>query len=555
MENLIRFVEACETGTGRSTFYNSATQQTDSIESLHKEALNADRELYCLMEALSGSNDFNKLLIVRNLLFHTGYVIGRQGSRKYVRYGKSEEFAVKYGDDPRERDWIDLENRVVLERVWNTVPVPRLLREWAEWRKLRLNNARSKRLILEYLLGRGNLSSWALRYRPKLRRVLSHVWGDARTRRIRSAIHTILRNETEAANQKELERWMLRYVRRDEEIRRRVCEAVCFIFGDLKVPFTDPLFVQYVQALEDPEKLIGLPYDIAIGLRNRRHKDFPRKRLLESAETQQRMSARQKVRLQRAGQREDVRVDMDLAALPLVDILRFGYEMGFDSDVRRAVKERIRSDAEKCPFRPGRIAVVVDTSRSMFGKEDRKLHPIAAALSVALLLREVSGRCDIFYTGGGSTEFPIPSGDTDLATAVLEAYKTDPEIVFLLTDGYENVSAGTLDELLGALHTLGIKTPLVQLSPVLASEVGKAGGIRKVSDSIFAGAVKGPESIGTMYEKFVLLWAHEQGALDTLKKFLLEKLALPQIPQSVLRQLEHAEALPIKAFAWPPTAG
>ncbi|MFC1836549.1 hypothetical protein ACFL2Q_17795 [Thermodesulfobacteriota bacterium] len=550
MMNLVRFVEACESGTDRSTFYNSSTQQTESLDTIHKAIMDYDRELYCLTEALGGFNDYNRLLVVRNLLFRTGYVVGKDGRRRYMRYGESPDLAIRYGENHGEQDWVDLENSVIVNVVWKSTPITRLLREWALWRKKRLNNARSKRLVLEYLLGNARLSEWALRYRPNLKRVLSHAWGDAQTRRIRKAAMTFFETAQAETNDKDLKRFVFKYVGSGNKIRGQACETICFIFGDLTDSFGNARYAQYMQALSDPEKLVGLPYDIAIGLRNRVHKDFPKKRLLESRETQRQMSRKQQVRMQRAGDREGVRVEMRLESMQLVDILKYGYEMGFNGEVKKAIDDRLEKDAGSCPFRLGHVAVVIDNSMSMFGREDRKLHPIAVAVSIGLLIQKIARKCDLFHTGRATSRFPVPNGDTDLASAVLEAYKTDPEMVLLITDGYENVTAGTLSYLLEGLRSMGARASLVQLSPVLAAEVGKAGGIRKVADSIYATAVKGAESIGTMYEKFLIMSADEGDKLPALKKYLLDKLSIGEIPASIKLELDEVETLTVEPSTW-----
>ncbi len=542
MNSLVQFVGACETGTDRSTFYNSATQQTQSLEALHKSVLDFDRELYTLAMGIGGFNDYNKLLIARNLLFQTGYVTGQEGRRRYVRAGKSEDFAVQYGSAAIEKHWGELENRIIIQMVWDCVPITRLLREFAKWRKLRLNNARSKRLVLEFILGNQRLTGWAMRYRPGLKRALSHAWGDARSRRLKRAAAEFLRNRGSAVDQ-ELQRWAFRFT--GKNTRSTACEAICFIFREMAVPFENPQFAQYVEALSDPERLPGLPYDIAIGLRNRVHKDIPKKTLLGSRATQEQMSKKQQVKLQLSAAREGVRVAMDLSSQSLVEIIKYGYETGFGSEVRRALDERVKSDARNCPVRPKHVAVVIDTSRSMYGKEDRKLHPISVALSIGLLMKETAGRCDLYYTGDVQDEFPVPTGDTDLAWAVLQAYKSDPELVLLITDGYENVTAGTLDHILGALRRIGSDAPLVQLSPVPASELG--GDIRKVADSGYAVAVGGPESIAAMYEKFLFVSAGDPEKLPALKKYLLGKLGNIEIPEPIRHELAQVADLRVSS--------
>ncbi len=543
MRDLVHFVEACETGTDRSTFYNSATQQTDSIENLHQEMLNLDRELYTLLQALPGINHYNRLIMVRQLLFQTGYLRGREGRRTYLRYGPAKKSAVRFGDDERERDWVVLENRIIREMVWPTIPVPRLLREWAVWRSLRLNNNRSKRLLLEFLLGSTNLTTWALKYRPNLRRVVSHAWGDARTRRLRSEITQWLNCPEDAAISPELRQWVFRFVPARADTVRQQVEALAFIFDDLRHDFTVPRFAQYVKAIKDPEQLPGLPYDIALGLRNRVHPRFPARRLLDSAKTQQHLSAKQRVRLQRSAERKGATVDMDLSALSLVDIIKYGYEMGFDRKVMDAVRGKVDQEAAKCAFRPASIAVVVDTSQSMRGSGTRKLHPIAVAEAVSLVLKRVAGRCTLIHTGGPVQSFPRPRGDTDLVTALLRAFQADTEMIFLISDGYENVTAGTAHDMVRAIRALAVRTPLIHLNPVLAAEAKTAGGLRSVSEDAYTLPVFGPESITSLYDKFMLMWASNHGAIAPLKRFLLDRLHVSEVPRSITRAYRDVPTL------------
>ncbi len=546
MNNLIQFIESGETGTDRSTFYNAAQQQEQSIASLHKEILDQDRELYCLIQSLGSFNDYNKLLITRNLLFQTGYVSNTTKGRTFVRYGKSQDGAKPYGATDWELDWITLENRLIVGRVWEKTPIPRLLREWAVWRKERLNNARSKTLVLNFLLGDSRLESWALKYRPNLRRVLSHAWGDARTRRIRKAALALLNHGTFNGSQPEMDAWVFRFARNGEENHRSICETLCFIFRDYPECFQNDKFAQYVEAISDPEKLPGLPYDIAVGLRNKLHKNFPMQRILESRATQNQMSQKQQVRLQKTAENAEVDLKMDLSRLPLVDILKYGYERGFDDEVRTALSDRTSKDALTIPFRPRHVAVVIDTSQSMFGKGDRKLHPMVVALSVGLVMKQVAQRCDLFFTTDQNNEFPMPQGDTDLAASVLEAYKTGPDLVLIITDGYENVSAGTLEFVIEALNRLGIQAPLMQLNPVLGVEVGLSGGIRRVSDRVFASAVKGPESLAHIYDKLAIVYAgHDMRYFPTLKQYLLGRIGDIEVPETIRLHFEHVVSLPM----------
>jgi hypothetical protein len=546
MDNLMQFVDAGESATARSTFYSTANQQQQSIANLHQEVLNQDRELYSLFQSLETFNDYNKLFIGRNLLFLTGYTSNAETGKSFVRYGKSQGEAKAYGSTQWERCWRGLEDQLIVELVWKNVPIPRLLREWATWRKERLNNSRSKRAILRFLLSDPRLEFWAMRYRPNLRKVLSHVWGDARTRRIRQAALGFLNQGILDDSKREMDPWVFRFGSEDDESRRVLCETICFIFRDYPASFQNKQFAKFVEAISDPEKLPGLPYDGAIGLRNKLHKRFPLRRILESRATQKQMSLKQKVRLQETALTAGVELRMDLTGLSLVDIIKYGYARGFDEEVRNALADRSQQYALAVPVGFDHVAVVIDTSQSMYGRGDRKFHPISVAMALALVIKRVSARCDLFFTSGSTDEFPVPQGDTDLATALLEAHKVQPSLVIVISDGYENVSAGTFESLVLALKRLGKQVPMIQLNPVLGSEVDQLGGIRRLSDNVFACATKGPETLWQICDRLAILYtSRDSRYVPALKKYLLDRLDNIKIPEAIRERFKDVESLTV----------
>jgi hypothetical protein len=62
---------------------------------------------------------------------------------------------------------------------------------------------------------------------------------------------------------------------------------------------------------------------------------------------------------------------------------------------------------------------------------------------------------------GGSGYLPMPEGNTDLAVAVLDALESEPDLVAVVSDGYENVYPGDLERVVDALPRAGVQTPVV----------------------------------------------------------------------------------------------
>ncbi len=123
-------------------------------------------------------------------------------------------------------------------------------------------------------------------------------------------------------------------------------------------------------------------------------------------------------------------------------------------------------------FAPGfRVALVFDTSASMRGYGDREYCLAASAVTLWRLLCRVSPEpvavFDIEGEGGellGS--LPTLGGATDLASALLAALETRPDLVVVLTDGYENQAAGDLARAAATLLLAGVATPVLMCLPV-----------------------------------------------------------------------------------------
>jgi hypothetical protein len=142
----------------------------------------------------------------------------------------------------------------------------------------------------------------------------------------------------------------------------------------------------------------------------------------------------------------------DIAAT-LVHLFRGGYS----ADLRLAVDRMVTAAAATLPAFPGALALVLDQSASMRGYGEREW----AVLSQAVALREVlarrCARLDVVSVGGPDT----PRGATDLASGVLDALATQPDLVAVISDGYENTNPGDLARVVATLPRIGVTTPVV----------------------------------------------------------------------------------------------
>jgi hypothetical protein len=164
--------------------------------------------------------------------------------------------------------------------------------------------------------------------------------------------------------------------------------------------------------------------------------------------------------------------------------------------IRAELLRKARDTAERLPVRFELAGILLDVSASMVGHETQARRPIAVALALRDLLAETAERATIVTTDGRlapAAELTEPAGDTSLAAGLVALLRRAPDVVFVLTDGYENAPAGRFTEVIRAVRRMGVPTPIHQLSPVFAAE---ARGIRSLCDAVPGLPVSKPEAIG-----------------------------------------------------------
>ena len=134
------------------------------------------------------------------------------------------------------------------------------------------------------------------------------------------------------------------------------------------------------------------------------------------------------------------------------------YRGGPAEDLHAALARHVGAAAAAFPRFDGTVALVLDASASMRGYGDREWAALSQAAALRMVLSEVCARLEVIETGGDERS---PRGATDLATAVLDALGTGPDLVAVVSDGYENVFPGDLARVAASLPRAGVTTPVV----------------------------------------------------------------------------------------------
>ncbi|MFD0690055.1 VWA domain-containing protein [Actinomadura fibrosa] len=106
----------------------------------------------------------------------------------------------------------------------------------------------------------------------------------------------------------------------------------------------------------------------------------------------------------------------------------------------------------------GTVALVLDASASMRGYGEREWAVLSQAAALRMLLGEICDRLEVVEVGGDER---APRGATDLATGVLDALAAGPDLVAVVSDGYENLFPGDLARVVATLPRAGVTTPVV----------------------------------------------------------------------------------------------
>jgi hypothetical protein len=146
----------------------------------------------------------------------------------------------------------------------------------------------------------------------------------------------------------------------------------------------------------------------------------------------------------------------DIAAT-LVHLYRGGPTVELTDAVERYVGAATRSLA---PY-DGTVALVLDRSTSMRGYGDREWAVASQAQAFRLVLERICGRLVVVPVGGGPTASAAPHGPTDLATGLVAAVAAAPDVVAVVSDGYENIYPGDLARVVATLPRLPGSPPVV----------------------------------------------------------------------------------------------
>lgn len=415
---LVQFLEVACTNIGQATFYNTENEQLAQLMTLHATLLLSNRRYYSLMGLLP-INDFSKTMILRGLL-----ATGR--SRPQV---------------DEKLEW------TLIKAIADDLPITRLLRFFvdnitennADTGGKKLNNARVRRLG-QRIWDKANAYQ-VIKYRDKYKTIIRHC--------------RLKPGSSQGEEKLELQNWLFGKLKKPEQVVK--CD----------------LLRQRLQAGKgDQQALMSLPFDVAEGIALTRFK-MNRSQFI-SAFSQQGNASKKEV--MRARSQNKTEVAIDFSKYELLELIRYAQNNPSDWPEIYPHLENVAHKLAVNLILPEKVALVVDNSLSMKGKESRKNYPIAFAEAITRICLGTDSEVKVWFTNPISLTngtFTV-GGATDLRLPLAKAITSRPDTVIVISDGYENQSSGTVAAILNTNAVKNSGIAFFQINPVAATEAKSA---------------------------------------------------------------------------------
>lgn len=401
-EDLVLFINACFACTGQSEFYGASESQSVSIRFVHEYILGNYRRLYARTLS-AGVNHFNQALIIQNLL--------RMGAPS----------------DPQQRRE---EGQLILGALLG-LPPQRVYHLFRDLRQLRCNNRRTRAVMAAYLARRPDLHFDAVKYRAHVRAVAAHA-----------------------------------HVRLPGEVG-----AFVFVGAKQRGGYMTPLFESVRRAHYAADAVYDLPYSIAQGFA-RKHR-IPQDVFLSRIAG--RLTGNEALRLLDTAERAGATgIDVDLSRAPLTKLCLYLLDRPLSERRERALEfvAALRGSTQRAIARSarnqrlGRIIAILDRSYSTSGSEEKRRRPLAVALAASQILRAVASdyraiwtpslpdladtasenSCDAAPDPGPERELLVSAqGQTALGEPLLSALSAQPDLIVIVSDGFENDPQGACE--------------------------------------------------------------------------------------------------------------
>lgn len=458
-EDLVMFINACLSCTGQGEFYDE-----------HSYSYGQKVSLDFLHQYILGN--YRRLY---GLTLAAGINHFNQAQIICKLLGTSQTLSAL--DREQENQLITASlHRLPAQRAWGLL---------LQLRRQGINNRRARSIAQAYIHSHGEaLAFQAVKYRRKLRAIVAHFH---------------LRLEPELSD---------------------------FLFGRWQQPFQTELLEKFRQATYSASAIYELPFTVAEGLAVKHR--VPRQIFLEKIQAQ--MTAGEKLRWQKSAQKAGADLTLDPHRLSLTKLALYMLSLSHQERQERHEElanlfvRNVRHTVQKIPFQLGKVATVLDRSWSSSGSREKHRRPLGIALAVDALLRQVAQEYAAFWTVPITDPLLVtPWGQTSLARPLLDALDWQPEMIIIISDGWENDPPGAVAELLRIYYEK--LDPKRQIAIVHCNPVFNANDyeLKQLSPLVPTIGIRDAEDLPTLLA--FMQFADGRSSLAALEGYLLSRAA------------------------------
>jgi len=450
----------------KGQFYEETDQQFQAVMQMWINLFNHDRVLFGLTTILNGTG-YSKGRMNHMLLSNPQSVTGKELVPDALSF--DYETKVIMYNLTKERTPRALKNLLMLAGGEN---------------QKRVNNSRTRKIILEFIFNRDNeyLDGLAVNYKGKLRKLIRHALG-------KQDLYKILHGD-----EKLFRKSIGRYNRHALPVLNHLFDSPVRLTKTTQAFF--PKIEQYynlkaasiagnVELFKKHMK--GMPTSTVIGFRNSYKVPIELSAIYEKAS----MSNRKALQSEAAAKKAGTKIKVNYKSQDIYDLWKAFYFKLLNGDPENMdkISDAIDHQSQKLSkIDLGEATIIIDASRSMYGSEKRPLHPFLTSLSILSVIDNIK---EVIYVGGKRIDAPndsgmnlvVPSGSTDLWRGLVEAVLTGAENIVLISDGYENTVKGLFNTVYKHFKEAGYEFNLIHLNPVFSADA-KQGTARSLAEGL-----------------------------------------------------------------------
>lgn len=453
----------------KGAYYEGKDEQYNAIESMWNELFDYDRGLFALVSILNGTG-FSKGAMSHKLLSTPVKAIT---GREIVPDGLDSEF---------ERKIIMYNlNNVANEQMARAIK--NLLMLAGGERHKKVNNSRTRNIILEFIFNRDNreLDSLAVNFKKKLRILVRHALG-------KQDLYKILNGDNQL------------FQKKIGKFNKYGLPVIGHLFNtpvvvDSKIVGYFPMIDSYWKAktaassgdYKEFVKLINiLPWRVCMGFKNSYKLPIDVKDILGKAKMSSKETLTTQAAVKRSGAKKRAINYNNQDLYDLWKALYFKLTHN-DFDDFDKISDTIREKTKKMKkIDLGECVVILDGSHSMYGSDERPMHPFLTSICISSAIDNVQ---DIITIGGkwntikDSLKMLLPANETPLWRGLIEAVITRVPNIVVISDGYENAVKGMFEHVYKHFKNSGYEFKLIHINPVF-SATAKSGSARKLVEDV-----------------------------------------------------------------------